>query len=137
MDYIQNEPEAKHVNSKQYFRMMKRRIKKVMDECRLKELRGKGELKGEEAGTAKEKPKYIYESRHKHALLRLRGKDGKFLASNLCVIQRDPTASASRRRRKEAGNPKRSSRTAHSEPQTPLIDSQPVFIMQRLLFLSL
>ena len=31
VDYLQNEPEAKHVNSKQYFRMMKRRIKKVMD----------------------------------------------------------------------------------------------------------
>lgn len=32
VEYVQNEPEAKHVNSKQYFRMMKRRIKKVMIE---------------------------------------------------------------------------------------------------------
>lgn len=31
VEYVQNEIEAKHVNSKQYFRMMKRRIKKVMN----------------------------------------------------------------------------------------------------------
>jgi hypothetical protein len=31
------------VNSKQYFRMMKRRIKKVMEEYRMNEGKGKGE----------------------------------------------------------------------------------------------
>ena len=30
VEYVQNETEAKHVNSKQYERMMKRRIKKVI-----------------------------------------------------------------------------------------------------------
>ena len=30
VEYVQTEGEAKHVNSKQYFRMMKRRIKKVI-----------------------------------------------------------------------------------------------------------
>jgi hypothetical protein len=37
VEYVQNETEAKHVNSKQYFRMMKRRIKKVMNEYNVKE----------------------------------------------------------------------------------------------------
>lgn len=30
----------------------------------------------------KKRKKYLYESRHRHASARLRGKDGKFLASN-------------------------------------------------------
>ena len=63
---------VKHVNSKQYFRMMKRRIKKSMQKI----------LKGED-GEEKdgEKKGYMHESRHKHAVSRPRGKDGKFLAS--------------------------------------------------------
>ena len=68
---------VKHVNSKQYFRMMKRRIKKSMEKI----------LKGEEPSeTASKRKKYMHESRHKHAASRPRGKDGKFLASKNSII---------------------------------------------------
>lgn len=78
MPFVAAETEAKvikHVNSKQYFRMMKRRIKKGMEKM----------LKGEEAPESKRK-KYMHESRHNHAASRPRGKDGKFLASNCSLI---------------------------------------------------
>ena len=63
VDYIQNEPEAKHVNSKQYFRMMKRRIKKVMDEYKLKEKKGNNESISkieQNKSLNNKKQKYIY-----------------------------------------------------------------------------
>lgn len=47
VDYMQNEPEAKHVNSKQYFRMMKRRIKKVMNEYKRNEAKANAQNNGE------------------------------------------------------------------------------------------
>lgn len=75
MPYAGGETEnelIKHVNSKQYFRMMKRRIKKTMDKF----------AKGVPVEEKSDKKKYLHESRHKHALKRARGKDGKFLASN-------------------------------------------------------
>ena len=62
---------VKQVNSKQYFRMMKRRIKKGMQKI----------MNGEQT-EMNDRKKYLHESRHKHAMKRLRGKDGKFLASN-------------------------------------------------------
>jgi hypothetical protein len=61
----------KQVNSKQYFRMMKRRIKKSMQKI----------LKGDNNEDKKINNRYMHESRHQHAITRLRGKDGKFLAS--------------------------------------------------------
>lgn len=67
---------VKQVNSKQYFRMMKMRIKKGMEKI----------LKGDQSVEKGKKKKYLHESRHKHAVTRLRGKDGKFLASTIFII---------------------------------------------------
>ena len=36
----------------------------------------------EDSKDKNKKRKYLYESRHRHAAVRPRGKDGKFLASN-------------------------------------------------------
>lgn len=77
--YVSSEPDnkmVKQVNSKQYFRMMKRRIKKGMEKI----------LKGGDPEEKDPKKKYLHESRHKHAASRPRGKDGKFLASNYSII---------------------------------------------------
>jgi nuclear transcription factor Y, alpha len=81
VEYVQTEGEAKHVNSKQYFRMMKRRIKKVITEYHQKD-----EAHQDPAEEPKGRPKYLHESRHQHAVRRVRGKDGKFLASKQPVI---------------------------------------------------
>jgi len=54
----------------------------------------------------KKKNGYIYESRHLHAARRLRGKDGKFLASTIFSIQLDPKVRDSERRKKEEENQK-------------------------------
>lgn len=70
---MQGEPEAKRVNNKQYFRMMKRRIKKVIEQF------ANGQPENEDS-TSKKRG-YLYESRHRHACERKRGTDGKFLAS--------------------------------------------------------
>lgn len=76
---------------------MKRRIKKVMEEYKMNEL--KGGRPEPPAQQDKQKKNYIYESRHLHASRRLRGKDGKFLASNHSPIQHVPNTNVSRRRR--------------------------------------
>ena len=88
VEYVQNQAEAKHVNSKQYFRMMKRRIKKVISQY--SQHKEKGTQPAQVPLTPEEmlkRPKYLYESRHKHAARRPRGKDGKFLASKSLSIQ--------------------------------------------------
>jgi len=36
------------------------------------------------------RPKYLYESRHNHAARRLRGKDGKFIASTIFIYSARP-----------------------------------------------
>jgi nuclear transcription factor Y alpha len=61
-----NEEEYVYVNPKQYMRILRRR-----------ELRKKYQLKSKE-----NKPKYLHESRHKHAVNRQRGKGGRFIGKN-------------------------------------------------------
>lgn len=49
----------------------------------------------------------MYESRHKHATVRPRGPDGKFLASNhLSLFQPDQIVNVSGKKRKEEENQK-------------------------------
>ena len=64
-------------------------------------------MKKQEKNPEEEKKnKYIYKSRHLHASRRLRGKDGKFLASNIYFIQLDLKARDLERRKNEEENPK-------------------------------
>lgn len=97
VEYVQAEGEAKHVNSKQYFRMMKRRIKKVLNEYKKEQ---------SQQAQPQPRPKYLHESRHQHAVRRSRGKDGKFLASTSFVMQLAPNLNAFGRRRSEEGSRK-------------------------------
>ncbi len=98
VEYMQTEGEAKHVNSKQYFRMMKRRIKKVISEYQLQDANSPAPALTPDP---KNRPKYLHESRHQHAVRRVRGKDGKFLASTPNITQLAPNPNASGRRRNE------------------------------------
>ena len=69
------------MNQKQYFRIMKRRVKKGLQQLSQNE---------GENGESRRK-KYMHESRHKHAITRARGKDGKFLPSNVhCFYSSSP-----------------------------------------------
>ena len=67
---------SRSIKKLKYFRMMKMRIKKGMEKI----------LKGDQSVEKGKKKKYLHESRHKHAVTRLRGKDGKFLASTIFII---------------------------------------------------
>jgi hypothetical protein len=95
----------KQVNSKQYFRMMKRRIKKGMQKV----------LKGRADEPEPSKKKYMHESRHQHAVTRVRGKDGKFIASNAITIQLGHPRNVFGRRKSAVGSPRVSGRKNSKE----------------------
>ena len=72
-----NEEEYIYVNPKQYLKILQRREKRR--KLNLKSRFGFAENINAINETSGQKPKYLHESRHKHAMTRQRGKGGRFV----------------------------------------------------------
>ncbi|KAM3142167.1 hypothetical protein pb186bvf_005821 [Paramecium bursaria] len=89
--FFQQQPEPRYVNQKQYkyqvrfryHRIMVRRIQRAQQNLRFQD------QKQQQKQSKPNDKKYVYESRHQHAVKRKRGPDGKFVKKAKQTIEND------------------------------------------------